>query len=302
MLCSVIIPNYNDGKSVVKAIDSVYSANREIVVIDDCSDDDSLKIIEKSFGGKISVIKNEKRLWAAAARNRGIEATTGEHIFFLDADAYLKDGSIEMLTKETMDVDIVYPLVELEDGTRMHPRNKLEEKYPRMSTAFMIKRKALDKLDEYFDEDYKYTFEDEDFFTRCELLGLTSKYIPEVVIIHSKMPTNATSKKLRRCIPNGRTKLYLFHKNRLLYYLKFKGYDLLDRERFSLNSIFKSLISNAVTADLESLLSFILSVKKTLLDLGKIQQKRDRLKVILQEKELKSSIAGSLAANRKDKG
>ena len=50
---SVIIPNYNRGRSVIKAIESVLNQTMpdfEIIVVDDCSTDDSVKLISEIRG------------------------------------------------------------------------------------------------------------------------------------------------------------------------------------------------------------------------------------------------------------
>lgn len=281
--CSIVIPNYNDGENAVRAIESVYSPNHEVIIIDDCSEDNSIKRIEEAFGTKVRIVRCAKHIWASAIRNKGIELSTGKYIFFIDSDAYLKSETVETFVKECRGVDIVYPIIKLEDGSVMHPRSKREEEYPRMSTAFLIRRESLSRLDEYFDKDYKFTFEDEDFFTRCELLGLKSKYLPEVVVIHPKMPTDVTLKRLRHGIQNWRRKLYFLHKNRLLYYLRFREYYFLDIKRFSLPRIVEGLRYDVRQRDFESLLAFMLGLVRILLDLGKIEWKRARLKTMLKK-------------------
>jgi glycosyltransferase involved in cell wall biosynthesis len=84
---SVIIPNYNYEKFIAATIESVLSQtyeNIEIIVVDDGSKDNSLKVLER-FGEKLRVIQ-QKNAGVSAARNNGVQNSTGEFIAFLDAD------------------------------------------------------------------------------------------------------------------------------------------------------------------------------------------------------------------------
>lgn len=84
---SVVIPNYNYERYVGEAIESALGQtydHREIIVVDDGSTDNSVKVI-KSFGDKVRLIKQENQ-HASAARNTGIGASRGKWIAFLDSD------------------------------------------------------------------------------------------------------------------------------------------------------------------------------------------------------------------------
>jgi len=90
-LVSVIMPVYNCEKYVVDAINSVLKqtySNLELIVIDDGSRDNTIKIIENlsKQDSRIKLIKNEKNLGVSATRNKGITYAKGEWIAFLDSD------------------------------------------------------------------------------------------------------------------------------------------------------------------------------------------------------------------------
>ncbi len=87
MRISVVIPAYNAGKYVGRAIDSVLAQNRaadEIIVVDDGSTDDTAEVVG-GYGERVRLIR-QANAGASAARNAGIEAASGEWIAFLDAD------------------------------------------------------------------------------------------------------------------------------------------------------------------------------------------------------------------------
>ena len=84
---SVIIPNYNYGKYVSFAIDSVLNQtypNIEVIVVDDGSKDNSKEILE-GYGDKIKTIF-QQNAGVSEARNNGVRESSGEFIAFLDAD------------------------------------------------------------------------------------------------------------------------------------------------------------------------------------------------------------------------
>ena len=87
MTISVVIPAYNAEKYIGRAIDSVLGQSRvadEVIVVDDGSVDDTAAVVE-GYGEKVRLIRQENA-GASVARNRGIEAASGEWIAFLDAD------------------------------------------------------------------------------------------------------------------------------------------------------------------------------------------------------------------------
>ena len=90
---SIIIPAYNAEKEIDRALESIKKQtfnNYEIIVIDDCSTDNTYNKVKKYEDVKI--IKNEKNLKAGGSRNKGLDVARGEYIIFLDADDYLADS------------------------------------------------------------------------------------------------------------------------------------------------------------------------------------------------------------------
>ncbi|CAN5375123.1 hypothetical protein BH09BAC3_BH09BAC3_13130 [soil metagenome] len=104
LACSYVIPVYNAEKYISMAIKSVLNKNflpsDEIVIVNDCSTDNSLQVmktlIEKqpeSIRNRIRIIDHEKNKGSAAAsRNTAITHSTNETIFCLDADNVLPKG------------------------------------------------------------------------------------------------------------------------------------------------------------------------------------------------------------------
>jgi glycosyltransferase involved in cell wall biosynthesis len=84
---SVVIPTYNRANYVKKAVESVLAqdyTDREIIVVDDGSTDDTMGVL-KAYAGRIRVIRQDNA-GPSAARNTGIEAAYGLWVAFLDSD------------------------------------------------------------------------------------------------------------------------------------------------------------------------------------------------------------------------
>lgn len=99
MKVSVVIPCYNVSGFAERAVRSVWAqdhSDMDIVAIDDGSSDGTLAVLQelsRSGEGRLTVIEQERR-GASAARNRGVAATQGSYIQFLDADDRLLPGKI----------------------------------------------------------------------------------------------------------------------------------------------------------------------------------------------------------------
>ena len=93
---SVVIPVHNAAAFIRPCLDSVLSqeVKLEIICVDDCSSDDSYGICceYSRRHSNITVLRNEKQLFAGGSRNRGIEIARGEYIAFLDADDMVNPG------------------------------------------------------------------------------------------------------------------------------------------------------------------------------------------------------------------
>ena len=86
---SIIIPAYNRAKVLPRAINSVLTQTYqdfEIIIVDDCSRDNTDKIIKQFTDPRIRYIKHKHNKGGNAARNTGIKEARGEFIAFLDSD------------------------------------------------------------------------------------------------------------------------------------------------------------------------------------------------------------------------
>ena len=98
-LITIIINVYNGEKYINKCLDSVINQtykNLEILIINDGSRDNTLKLCKKYKDKRIKIITTENR-GLSLSRNIGIDNSTGKYIYFIDADDYMELDTIEYL-------------------------------------------------------------------------------------------------------------------------------------------------------------------------------------------------------------
>ena len=115
---SVIIPLYNAEKYIGECLDSLLIQtlqNFEVIVVDDCSTDKSVAIVESyapKFNGRLKLTTTEKNSGGGGyiPRNIGLKLASGEYIQFLDADDFLLGSALETLynSAKEYDADVVY--------------------------------------------------------------------------------------------------------------------------------------------------------------------------------------------------
>lgn len=109
---SVVITAYNVEKYIEKAINSILNQtykNIELIVVEDCSTDNTLKIIKDlqktDITFPINLVQNKENVGAGLSRRYGIQNATGEFVMLLDADDWLKEDYIEKLVQRQQETD-----------------------------------------------------------------------------------------------------------------------------------------------------------------------------------------------------
>ncbi len=126
---SVVIPTHNRAELLGRALLSVQAQSRpagEIIVVDDGSDDGTAELVRSAFPA-VRYVRQEQR-GVSAARNRGLEAATGQWIAFLDSD---DEWRVEKLERQmaALALDPTYRICHTDEiwiraGVRVNPRRK----------------------------------------------------------------------------------------------------------------------------------------------------------------------------------
>ena len=114
MLISVLIPCFNEKKTIEEIVDRINNLkniNIEIIIIDDCSNDGTVEILKNKIRDKVSkIIFNESNFGKGYSLKKGIELAKGEIILIQDADLEYDPNEYFKLTKPIIDgnADVVY--------------------------------------------------------------------------------------------------------------------------------------------------------------------------------------------------
>ncbi len=108
---SIIVLNWNTKKLLKNCLISVFkqtkNLNFEVIVVDNGSTDDSVKMIKKEFlrssvasgegGNQVVLIENKKNLGFAAGNNQGIKKANGEYLLLLNSDTKISNNAFKQL-------------------------------------------------------------------------------------------------------------------------------------------------------------------------------------------------------------
>lgn len=114
---SVIIPMYNAEKYIAETLNSILGQtfqNFEVIVVNNCSTDNGVKIVESfipKFNGKLKLFHTEINLgFCGIPRNKGLEFSRGKYIYFMDSDDVILINALEIFYNiaEHYQVDLLH--------------------------------------------------------------------------------------------------------------------------------------------------------------------------------------------------
>lgn len=191
-LVSVIMPTYNHGKFIGKAIDSVLNqtySNIELIVIDNFSEDDTENIAASYTDNRIIYLKFKNNGIIAASRNHGIKHSHGEYIAFLDSDDLWHKQKLEkqlphfrmpeiigVASNAILDGEVpYYRKINSQESKRGYVDYKYRDIliHNRIATSSLIVRKETLVRSGLFDEKKAFSFiEDWELWLRMARYGL----------------------------------------------------------------------------------------------------------------------------------
>lgn len=249
---SVIIPTFNRATMVCDCVARVLAQEGvalEVIVVDDCSPDDTKTRIEERFGGdsRVKYIRNEKNSFQAVSRNNGAKIANGKFLLFLDDDNILGENALVSLLdefKKNSKLGLAAPMAvhkrpgkdnliwslgsdfnrwtsQPKDNCPNLPLEKLPLEPQTYSTSyypngFMVPREIYDEVGG-FDESYVQIFEESDFGWKIREAGYDA-------IISTKARTEHLGFLEPGCVPELRQlgiekpyRTYCFARNRLRF-------------------------------------------------------------------------------------
>ncbi|RCV91014.1 glycosyltransferase family 2 protein [Billgrantia montanilacus] len=122
-LVSVIVPVYNVERYLDCCLDSIRDQSYqrlEIIMVEDCSTDGSLSMLERHLADpRVRLLRHKRNSGLSAARNTGIEAATGDFVLFVDSDDVIAHELVDTCLSHALETGadlVVFDFVAFKDG------------------------------------------------------------------------------------------------------------------------------------------------------------------------------------------
>jgi len=180
-LVSIIIPTYNSSRTIERTLKSIVGQSYrdvEVIVVDNCSVDNTRSIALKYTGNVICV-----RCSRGKARNIGVSMARGSYILFVDSDEELTGNVIaECIGQFRRGVDaVVIPEVSFTSSIALKALN-IGRKLPESQIPRAYRREVIDRL-KGFDEELVFG-EDWDLYIRALRSSIKTSSIKSYIIHH----------------------------------------------------------------------------------------------------------------------
>ncbi|HFU3803951.1 TPA: glycosyltransferase family 2 protein [Streptococcus suis] len=160
---SIIVPVFNTEKYISECITSILSqslSDIELILVDDCSTDNSLSILREfeQIDTRVTVVESPKNTDVGEARNKGIDVARGHFISFVDSDDFVKEDMYEKLylqaIKDRADLVLCDTGTYSSDGKEksvwykpIYGKAQLKDIYHNTQpTARMVSKKLIDRI------------------------------------------------------------------------------------------------------------------------------------------------------------
>jgi radical SAM protein with 4Fe4S-binding SPASM domain len=200
---SVIIATYNSDKTLVPAVEALlesdYNGDFEIIIIDDAGEKNTADCIPKDH--RIKVKKNPHNRGPAYSRNYGAQISSGEILFFVDADVYVRKNALSVINsvfKET-DLDAIVGIYDSDSPYQDFFSNYYNARVRKANidqgtdfchtAAYAIKKDVFATMGGFNTKYRKPSVEDLEFGVRFSSQGYKSGNHEKLVVTHDKRMT-----------------------------------------------------------------------------------------------------------------
>lgn len=207
---SIVLPVYNGEKYLKQSIESIINQsykNLELIIVNDCSTDSSLAIIELyvQMDDRVKLINNEQNLKLPASLNKGFSVAKGDFLTWSSDDNILYPNMIQRMAEEIMKgYDFVYANMDYidSDGEKIVNNGDNKLNYDIWSAniigaCFMYTRRVYDNIGEYNTK--AFLVEDYDYWIRIAK-QYELKHVDEVLYAYRIHPNSLSSSRRRDVI------------------------------------------------------------------------------------------------------
>lgn len=192
MKISIVTASYNYQDYIKETIQSVLDqtySDWELIIVDDCSTDNSVDVIKSFNDERIKLFINEKNLGLKETLKRGIEKTTGEWIAFLESDDILYNNYLEQkikILKQYENLGLIFNNVELfGDNTKI---KNIEDTILQKTQILKLKKYPCNLFKELLDFNRILTFSSvmvkKEYLLNCDFNTPTDKLLDWWLFIH----------------------------------------------------------------------------------------------------------------------
>ncbi len=249
---SIVIATYNRAEMVARCVESVLASDYmplEVVVVNDNSPDGTAQLLQERFGDdpRVRVVTNARNLQAAASRNKGARAATGDYLFLLDDDNILAVDAIRQMVESferDSSLGLIAPVSVHQTGEKAgliwtlgsdfnrwtsQPKDHLpnfpiadfhpeSDVYPTTYSpnAFMIRRAVFEQTNG-MDEAYGIMFDESDFGWRVCEKGWKAGICTRARTDHYGVIEGGCAPQLRHLGIEKPRRAYFFGRNRLWF-------------------------------------------------------------------------------------
>jgi GT2 family glycosyltransferase len=241
MQLSIIIINYNTKEITKNCLISLFKnlkSEKEVIVIDNASNDESVDELKSIFGHTIKLIFNEKNIGFGPANNLGAKLASGKYLLFLNSDTIINNDFTSKLIDffaNNSRAGIVSPELLFENGqSQPHTYGKfptifgtITDKFFRpkfnddssmevdwVSGAAMAMRKEVFEKIGGFDENFFMYYEDIDLCKRLKDKGFAIVRLSGLSVTHLVAKSSANAKSIKK----------MYYRSQNYYFKKHHGY------------------------------------------------------------------------------